>query len=211
MRRMRVNLNGYRFCSSSSHAVLRDHRAKYHRTMCDWDYPFIKSCEFFAPDESVRENVSQLHREYIDEFGEPDTAAKVRSDYIFLKASLAKITSVIGKHPPEEPPFRRYEYDRKNRAEHAMPYSVEYPREDRAYDLTKRRIANERELMEKVVELIASSNQTQEDETLSREALDVLENLEAIGNLAKLLDKLGNSIGMTEGWMKWEVLKSLQN
>lgn len=199
MRRMRVNLNGYRFCRSSSLAVLRDHRAKYHRTMCDWDYPFIKSCEFFAPNESVRQNVSQLRREYIDEFGEPDTAVKIRSDYIFLKASLAKITSAIGKRPPEEPPFRRYEYDRKNRAEHAMPYRVEYPREDKAYDLAKRRLANETKLMEKVVELITSSNQAQEDETLSREALDVLENLEAIGKLAKLLDKIGNSTGMTEG------------
>jgi len=211
MRRLRVNLNGYKFCRSSSHAALRDHRAQYHRTMCEWDYPFIKSCGFFAPNEQVKEDIARLDREYIDEFGKADTGVEARSNHIFLKASLEKIISVIGKRRPEEPPFRRYIYDRGARAERGMPYRVEYPREDKEYALAKRRMNNEAILMDKVVELLEAGGSSEEDQMLAREASDVLGNLEAVGNLAKLVDRLGDSVGLAKGWTKWEVLKSFHD
>ena len=128
-----------------------------------------------------------------------------------LKASLANITSVIGKRPPEEPPFRRYAYGERIGAADEMPYQVAYPREDNAFNLAKQRMHNETILMDKIAELVASENPTQEDKVLAAEARDVLGNLEAIGNLAKLVDKLGDTVGLAKGWMKWEVLKSLQN
>ena len=211
MRRLRVHLNGYKFCKSSRHAALRDHRSEYHKTMCAWDYPVIKSCEFFAPNEAVKKDIAALREEYIEVFGRPDRSVDVRSDYILLKASLAKITAVVGNRPPEEPPFRRYAYTRERGAETEMPYKVEYPREDKEYALAKRRISNEALLLEKVAELLDRDDPSPEDAALAREARGVLDNVEAIGNLAKLVDKLGDNAGLAKGWLKWEVLKSLQN
>lgn len=210
MRRLRVNLNGYKFCKNSSHEALRDHRAQYHRVMCAWDYPFSRACEFFAPNEKVKEDIAQLRREYSDEFGRPDTAVEIRSEYLFLKASLAKITSVIGKRPPNEEPFRRYTYDKKPKVALEMPYQVEYPREDKEYQLVKRRIGNETVLLDKMAELLTSSELSKEDAVLSQDAHAILGKIEAIGDLAKLVDKLGDSVGLAKGWMKWEVLRSIQ-
>lgn len=210
MRRLRVNLNGYRFCKSSSHAALRDHRSQYHKTLCERDYAVIKSCEFFAPNEMVKDDISDLRSEYIEEFGEPDSRAEILSDYILLKASMAKMTAVIGNRPAEEPPFRRYTYDRTERAQTDMPYEVEYPKEDKEYELVKRRINSEQMLIDAVAQLLEGDDLTQENAMLAQEAREVLENVEAIGNLAKLVDKLGDSVGLAKGWLKWEVLKSLQ-
>lgn len=210
MRRLRVNLDGYKLCKSSSHEALREHRSQYHRTMCEGDYPFSRACEFFAPNEKVKADITQLRKECEDAFGQPDTETMIRSEYLFLKASLAKIASVIGKRPPDEEPFRRYTYDRKRKEPLEMPYTVEYPREDKEYKLVKSRIENEGLLTDKVAELLTSSDLSEEDAVLSQDARAVLENVEAIGDLAKLVDKLGDSIGLAKGWMKWEVLKSLQ-
>ena len=90
-----------------------------------------------------------------------------------------------------------------------MPYQVEYPREDREYDLVKRRISNETTLLDKVLELLESNDLSEEDAELSKNARSVLDNVDAIGHLAKLVDTLGDSVGLAKGWMKWEVLKSI--
>ena len=209
MRRLRVHLNGYKFCKNSKSVALKDHRAQYHKRMCASAFPFIKSCEFFAPNEKIKKEIARIREEYIDEFGDPGTAANVRSDYILLKASLAKIISVIGKRPPEEEPFRRYTYDRKPKSETEMPYRVEYPHKDKEYELTKRRIRNENVLLDKVVELLDAGASSGEDSELSAQARMALENVEAIGNLAKLVDNLGDRVGLAKGWLKWEVLKSI--
>lgn len=211
MRQLRVNLNGYTFCKNSSHPALRDHRADYHKTICTNKYPFIKACEFFAPNAKVKADIAQIREEYIEAFGQPSTAEEIRSDYIFLKGSLSKILSVIGQHPPEEEPFRRYTYDKMDKGEAEMPYQVEYPREDKQYELVKRRIGNETMLLNKVVDLLESSDLSKEDVELSKDAREVVDNVEAIGHLARLVDKLGDSVGLAKGWMKWEVLKSLKS
>jgi len=211
MRQLRVNLNGYKFCKNNSHEKLRDHRALYHKTKCNQDYPFARACEFFAPNEKVKEDIAQLRKEYIEEFGQPGTEVEVRSAFLLLKASLAKITSVIGKRPPKEEPFRRYTYDKKPWGEGEVPYQVEYPREDKEYELAKRRINNETTLLDKTVELLTSGQLSEEDAVLSRDAQAVLEKVEAIGDLAKLVDKLGDNVGLAKGWLKWEVLRSIQN
>jgi haloalkane dehalogenase len=210
MRRLKVNLNGYKFCIKSKHKALMNHRAKYHKRMCANAFPFIKSCEFFAPNEKVRKEIAQIRKEYVDEFGDPGNVTDVKSDYIFLKASLSKITSVIGKRSPAEEPFRRYTYDRKPRRETEMPYDVEYPNKDKEYELVKRRIRNENALLDKVAELLETGVSSEEDSELSSASRMVLENIEAIGHLAKLVDKLGDRIGLAKGWLKGEVLKSIQ-
>jgi len=211
MRRLRVHLNGYKFCKRGDRESLVDHRSAYHRRMCADEYPFLKSCEFFAPNGKVRDDIAQLRRECANEFGDPGNATNVRSDYILLKASLAKILSVVGKRPPAEEPFRKYTYDRIQRSETDMPYSVEYPNIDKEYDLVKRRIRNENALTEKAVELLDTDVSQDVDAGLALETCKVLEGVEAIGHLARLVDKLGDRIGLAKGWLKGEVLKSLQD
>ncbi len=210
MRRLRVHLNGYDFCKRSRHETLKNDRAEYHKQMCADAFPFIRSCEFFAPNETVKKEISQLHQAYIDAFGDPGTAANIRSDYVFLKASLEKILTVIGKRPPEEEPFRRYTYDRNPRSETEMPYQVEYPNQDKEHELVKRRIRNENALVDKVLELLETDAPQGDDAELSLEARKVLENVEAIGHLAKLVDQLGDRVGLAKGWLKGEVLRSIQ-
>jgi haloalkane dehalogenase len=194
MRRLRVSLNGYQFCKNSSHEALRDHRAQYHRTMCDWDYPFTQACEVFAPNQKVKEDIADLRKAYIDVFGQPGIDVEVRSKYLLLKASIAKITSAIGKRPPKEVPFRRYTYDRNPKRALEMPYQVEYPREDKEYQLVKHRIGSEAILLDKMVELLTSRELSEGDAILSRDAQAVLAKVDAIGDLAHLVDQLGDSI-----------------
>ena len=90
-----------------------------------------------------------------------------------------------------------------------MPYDVEYPRENEQYEFERRRIDNEMKLVDKVVELIESDDQSAESSALLNEIRVVLDNVESIGHLAKLVDKLGDSIGLSKGWLRSEVLKSL--
>ena len=92
-----------------------------------------------------------------------------------------------------------------------MPYRVEYPHKDKEYELVKRRIRNENALVEKVAELLEAGVCLGDDGELSAEARKVLDNIEVIGDLAKLVDKLGDSVGLAKGWLKLEVLKSIQD
>jgi len=211
MRRFRVNLNGYKFCTKSTHRALKEERAQYHRTMCINDYHLIKSCEFFAPNDAVREEIAQMRREHIEAFGEPSAASRIMSDYVFLKASLAKITSITGRRAPGEEPFRKYTYSRRNGSPLEMPYDVEYPREHEQYEFERHRVDKEMKLVDKVVELIESDDQSAESAALLNEIRAVLDNVESIGHLAKLVDKLGDSIDLSKGWLRSEVLKSLEN
>jgi hypothetical protein len=179
--------------------------------MCINEYHLIKSCEFFAPNDAVREDIAQMRREHIEAFGEPSAASRIMSDYVFLKASLAKITSITGRRAPGEEPFRKYTSSRRYGSPLEMPYDVEYPREHEQYEFERHRVDKEMKLVDKVVELIESDDQSAESAALLNEIRTVLDNVESIGHLAKLVDKLGDSIDLSKGWLRSEVLKSLGN
>lgn len=210
MRAMRVHLNGYKFCKRSKHRVLREERAQYHKEACVDSYPLIKACEFFAPNDRVREEIAQMREEYLEEFGKPTAALEIMSDYVFLKASIAKITSRIGQHSPCQFFFRKYTYDKnKKGSKSGMPYRVEYPNRDERYELEKHRSENERRIVDKVVELIESHERSKESRKLLKHIRAELGNVETIGNLAKLVDSLGDRVGLAKGWLRTEVLKSV--
>ncbi|MEE9315600.1 MAG: hypothetical protein V3U97_00660 [bacterium] len=132
------------------------------------------------------------------------------SDYVFLKASIAKITSRIGQRSPCQFFFRKYTYDKnKKGSKSGMPYRVEYPNRDERYELEKHRSENGRRIVDKVVELVESHERSEESRKLLKHICAVLDNVETIGNLAKLVDSLGDRVGLAKGWLRTEVLKSV--
>jgi thymidine phosphorylase len=65
-------------------------------------------------------------------------------------------------------------------------------------------------LMNRVIEILEQGKPLDEAEESVREVNQVFENLEAIGNLSKLVEKTGSSVGLSESWLRTEVLKSLK-
>jgi hypothetical protein len=132
------------------------------------------------------------------------------SNYAFLKGCVAKMTGVIGNRPPSEEAYKRYEYDRKPE-ESQLPYTVSYPHKDERYEYEKRAYGNEMKLMNRVIEILEQGKPVDEAEESVRDVNEVFANLEAIGSLSKLVDKTGSSIGLSESWLRTEVLKSLKD
>jgi haloalkane dehalogenase len=210
MRALRVQLNGYEFCKGSSHQVLRERRSELHKARCIEAYPLIKTCEFFAPNAKVRAKIGEIRRDYHRLLGEPTVRQQVMSSYAFLKGCLFKMETVVGRPPPGEPPLRRYEYDRKRRGPLDRPYTTVYPHCDERYEHEKRVYENEMRLLNRVVELLEQGKPLDGGEQEVRRISQVFENLEAIGHAARLVDDLGDSVGLSKGWLRSEVLKGLE-
>ncbi len=209
MRSLRVQLNGYEFCRSSSNRVLREQRSELHRARCIEAYPLIDTCEFFAPNPKVREKIREIRRDYHRLLGEPTVRQQVMARYGFVKGCLYKMTTVVGRPPPAEPPLRRYEYDRKPRGPLEKPYVTFYPYPDPRYEHEKRVHENEMRLLDHVVELLERGELQDGAEPEIRRILQVFENLDAIGHAAKLVDDLGDSADLSKGWLRSEVLKGM--
>jgi len=209
MRGLRVQLNGYETCVNSKHAALREQRSQLHKANAEEAYPLLDACEFFAPNQKVAQDIQQIRRDYHRLLGEPSVELRVRSKYAFVKGSLYKMTSTVGPQPPPAPPFRRYEYDRKPRARDAMPYSVTYPNRDPRYEHEKSVYDAEMKLLDRAVELLANGDALAKAEPAVRELGAVLENLDAIGGLAQLVDGLGDDVDLAKGWLRSEVLRKL--
>jgi len=210
MRELRVHLNGYDYCIDSPYEVLAEQRSELHEAHCHNAYPLIKVCEFFAPNEKVRKEIQEIRQDYHRLFGEPTIKQEVMSNYAFLKGCVAKMTGVIGNRPPSEEAFKRYEYDRKPEGSIQLPYTVSYPHKDERYEYEKGAYGNEMKLMNRVIEILEQGKPLDEAEESVREVNQVFENLEAIGNLSKLVEKTGSSVGLSESWLRTEVLKSLK-
>jgi hypothetical protein len=211
MRSLRVQLNGYEFCKNAPHPVLREKRSELHKARCIDAYPLIETCEFFAPNAKVRAKIGEIRRDYHRLLGEPTVRQQVMSRYAFLKACLYKMETVVGRPPPGEPPLRRYEYDRKPRGSLERPYKTVYPRRDERYEHQKRVHENEMRLLDRVVELLEQGKPLGEAEPAVRRIHHVFENMEAIGHAAKLVDELGDGVGLSKGWLRSEVLKGMES
>lgn len=209
MRALRVDLNGYEFCRGSEHPVLREQRSRLHEARCRSAYPMIKVSECFAPNENVRQKIQRIREDYHRLFGEPSIEQQLMSNYAMLKGSLYKMSTVLGLEPPAEPPLRRYEYDRRPRAETEMPYVAQYPHHDPKYEHAKSVYENEMKLMKRLVGLLEQDESPAEAEQTSRRIDEAFKNLESIGNMAKLIDDLGGEVGFTKAWLRSEKLKSL--
>jgi len=210
MRALRVHLNGYEFCKGSSHQVLREQRSELHKAHCAEAYPLIKTCEFFAPNQKVQRDIGEIRRDYHRLLGEPTIRQQVMSNHSFLKGCLYKMATVVGRPPPGEPPLRRYEYDRKPRSPLERPYVTAYPHRDAHYEHEKRVYENEMRLLNRVVELLEQDKPLDGAEQEVRRISQVFENLDAIGHAARLVDDLGDSVGLSKGWLRSEVLKGLE-
>jgi haloalkane dehalogenase len=210
MRALRVHLNGYEFCKNSSHAVLREQRSELHKWHCAEAYPLIEVCEFFAPNEKVRKDIGEIRRDHHRLLGEPTVRQQVMSKYAFLMGCLYKMTTVVGREPPGEPPLRRYEYDRKPRGPLERPYVTAYPHHDGRYQHEKRVYENEVRILNRVVELLERGEPLDGAEQEVRRIHQIFENLDAIGHAARLVDDLGDSVGLSKGWLRSEVLKGLE-
>jgi len=210
MRELRVHLNGYDYCMDSPYEILSEQRSKLHKAHCLNAYPLLRVCEFFAPNEKVSKDIRSMRQDYHRLFGEPTIQQEVMSNYAFLKGCIAKMTGVIGQQPPSEEAFKRYEYDRKPKDPNQLPYTVGYPHQDERYDYEKRDYDNEMRLLDRVIEILEQGKPLdQADESVQR-INEVFANLEVIGSLSKLVEKTGDSIGLSNGWLRSEVLKSLK-
>jgi len=210
MRSLRVQLNGYEFCKSSSHEGLAEQRSELHKSHAVNAYPLIDICEFFAPNRKVEKDIQQIRRDYHRLLGEPTVEQRVRSKYAFLKGCLYKMASAVGQPPPPAPPFRRYQYDRVPRRPTEKPYVVSYPNHDPRYEHEQGVYDNEMKLLAEVVELLEKGGAPDAAASAARKTAEVFENLEAIGQVAKLVDKLGDDAGLAKGWLRSEALKSLE-
>jgi haloalkane dehalogenase len=210
VRSLRVQLSGYEMCRSSPHAVLREQRSELHRARAVEAYPLIDICELFAPNQKVAKDIQRIRRDYHRLLGEPTAEQRVLSKFAYLKGCLYKMTSAVGQQPPPAPPFRRYVYDRKPRAQDEMPYVVSYPNPDPRYEHEKGVHESEMKLVDRAAELLARGEALERAEPALREIGAVFENLDTIGRLAKLVDQLGDEAGLAKGWLRSEVLKKLE-
>ena len=210
MRSLRVQLYGYERCKDSPHAVLRERRSELHAARARDAYPLIDVCEFFAPNQKVARDIQRIRRDYHRLLGEPTVEQRALSKFAFLKGCLYKMTSVVGQRPPAPPPFRRYEYDRRPRDRNEMPYVVTYPHRDPRYEHETRVYENERELLDRVVDLLEKDGAADRAEPAVRAIEGAFENLASLGGLAKLVDELGTDAGLAKGWLRSEVLKKLE-
>jgi haloalkane dehalogenase len=209
MRALRVHLNGYEFCKNSSHEILREQRSELHRAQCAEAYRLIDVCEFFAPNAKVREKIGKIRSDYRRLIGEPTIRQQVMSKYAFLKGCLYKMETVAGRQPPAEPAFRRYEYARKPKGALEKPYVTAYPHPDPRYEHEKRVYDNEMKLVNRVIELLEQGKPLDRAEKAVRRIDEVFQDLGAIGKLARLVDELGEDVGLSKGWLRSEVLKGL--
>ncbi len=207
IRELRTYLNGYRFCKKSSHEALHEHKSQFFKERCLNRYPLIKTSKFFAPNEKVRKHIQQIQDDYYQLIGEPTPEQEVMSNYIFLKGCLAKMTSVVGQKPPPGYPFRRYEYDR--RPKDGKPYQVSYPHKDERYEFEMQGHEKEMKLLEGVIHLVKEGKQLDHADEQVRQINEVFENLETLGNLAKLLENVGDNLGFSKSWLKFEVEKQI--
>jgi haloalkane dehalogenase len=210
MRSLRVHLNGYEFCANSPHEILREQRSELHKAHCVNGYPLIGICEFFAPNQKVRKDIEQIRDDYHRLLGEPTTRQQVMSDYAFLKGCLYKMTTVVGRQPPPEQPLRRYEYDRQPRESGERPYVVIYPKRAEHYEHERRVYENEMRLVDRCVELLEQGRSLDRAEGPVRRVNEVFKNLEHLGTLARLVDDLGDDVGLSKGWLRSEVMKSIE-
>jgi hypothetical protein len=91
-----------------------------------------------------------------------------------------------------------------------MPYSVTYPNRDPRYEHDKSAYDAEMKLLDRAVELLANGDSLARAKPAVRELAAVLENLDAIGGLARLVDGLGDDVDLSKGWLRSEVLKMLE-
>lgn len=190
--------------------MLREQRSELHKAHAVDAYPLIDICEFFAPNRKVAKDIQRIRRDYHRLLGEPTVEQRAMSKFAFLKGCLYKMTSAVGQQPPPAPPFRRYEYDREPREQNKMPYVVSYPHDDPRYEREKGVYDNEMKLVDRVVELLARGEALDRAEPAVREIGEVFEDLGTLGRLAKLVDELGDDVGLAKGWLRSEVLKKLE-
>ena len=64
-------------------------------------------------------------------------------------------------------------------------------------------------LVDRVVELLEQGQPLDRAEPAVRRIDEAFQQLDAIGKLARLVDELGEDVGLSKGWLRSEVLKSL--
>ncbi len=185
MRELRVHVNGIKFCAESKHADLREKRINYHRKAARELFPILKSAEFFAPNENVREDLKKLRSDYVAMMGEPDARDRAREAWIFQKASREKMRRLSEKQPVKTPTCRRFEYNRKDNNPAGLPYLSSYPREDEAYMEWCVASEHDNQLFEKL------ANALENDEEYVKKTLEnMVEGAQKLGSAAMTMEKV---------------------
>ena len=65
-------------------------------------------------------------------------------------------------------------------------------------------------LLDRVVELLEQGKPLDGAEQEVRRIHQALESLDALGHAARLVDDLGEAVGLSKGWLRSEVLKGLE-
>jgi radical SAM superfamily enzyme YgiQ (UPF0313 family) len=127
--KLAVHLNGYQFCRNSKNEILRDYRSRYHKKVAASLYPFIASCEKFAPNGRVRRRMFKLEELYRETLGEPTKSQKLLAKYLVRRAAegwRCETGDPRNRHPRNEL-CKLYRYDKEQKGESFFPYEVIYP------------------------------------------------------------------------------------
>jgi hypothetical protein len=129
LRRLDVQLNGYRFCRDSDNPLLRDHRARFFKKQCGVIWTLVKAMARFAPNGEVRRKAHRIDDKYRAIIGEPTATMKVLANTVEMLATLHHAREVFEPNGDlhKEEPFKRYVYSRSNDSNGKVPYTTEWP------------------------------------------------------------------------------------
>ncbi len=130
LRRMDVQLNGYRYCIQSDNPILRRHKALFFKRQCAMLWTSIHALERFAPNGVVRRRVRKIDEKYRSFIGEPTPGMKAlaRGTEAYVTAFRAREAfDPLNRHPKQEP-FKRYVYNKNGSSNKAIPYDVQMPK-----------------------------------------------------------------------------------
>lgn len=184
MRELRVHVNGIKFCSESKHKDLSEKRINFHRHSAKKLFPILKSAEFFAPNENVREDLKKLRSDYVALMGEPDVKERAKEAWTFQKAAREKMRRLTEKQQVTTPPLRKYVYTRQNQDPAEPPYQVTYPRQDEVYEQWKEAAEHDDALFEKFASALESNR-----EDAQKMLEDMVEGAKSLGNSAVSMQK----------------------
>jgi hypothetical protein len=126
LRRLDVQLAGYRYCAGSDNPMLRHHRARFFKRQSAMLWTSIYAMDRYAPNGVVRRRVRQVDQKYRHLLGEPtpvmETLARAQ-EALMTVMRVREVFDPINRHPKEEP-CKRYHYDKAASNGSPVPYRV---------------------------------------------------------------------------------------
>ncbi len=197
MRRLDVQLDGYRYCMTSDNPVLRRHKARLYKQQTSMLWWMLPACDRFAPNGIVRRRIRKIDEKYRAYIGEPTPVMRTMGamvDKMAIAAKLKEFVSPMNRFVKEEP-YKRYIYDKhangnghrngNGRHDHpggamasdAIPYRTEWPGEKNgSYEAETTRIHRTWGVIRLACEAARRLNWKEGDDDIDRYLLERLKN-----------------------------------